>query len=209
MAFLYACLHCFLRSVYAMAVWLRGRWRLWKDEWLSVSVKDPSSVGAIARQTQHLPRIPTHLGLIPPSRHFTEADLVRIARWAGAIKGIRQVDQVEASLIEVSKEVGRPIDLSDLTLESSHRRGHDHGPGEKDGGTMGRERIAQMARELARERVESSSLGDSEEHPRLTVAALNDRISDPAFPDPELLILYGDEVELQGFPPWQIRLTEF
>ncbi len=33
-------------------------------------------------------------------------------------------------------------------------------------------------------------------------------LSDAFLPEPDLLILFGPYVELEGYPPWQIRLTE-
>lgn len=42
----------------------------------------------------------------------------------------------------------------------------------------------------------------------LILSSLAQLIVDVDFPDPELLILYGEGIELQGFPPWQLRLTE-
>jgi len=33
-------------------------------------------------------------------------------------------------------------------------------------------------------------------------------ITESVMGEPDLLILFGPSVELQGYPPWQIRLTE-
>lgn len=33
-------------------------------------------------------------------------------------------------------------------------------------------------------------------------------ITESVMGEPELLILFGPHVELQGYPPWQVRLTE-
>lgn len=33
-------------------------------------------------------------------------------------------------------------------------------------------------------------------------------ITESVMGEPELLILFGPDVELQGYPPWQVRLTE-
>ncbi|KAK5046044.1 hypothetical protein LTR16_011310, partial [Cryomyces antarcticus] len=33
-------------------------------------------------------------------------------------------------------------------------------------------------------------------------------ISESVVGEPDLLVLFGPDVELKGYPPWQIRLTE-
>ncbi len=33
-------------------------------------------------------------------------------------------------------------------------------------------------------------------------------LTENVMPEPELLIIFGPYVELQGYPPWQVRLTE-
>lgn len=42
----------------------------------------------------------------------------------------------------------------------------------------------------------------------INVDYINKFMRDPFHPDPELLILSGDRICLEGFPPWQLRLTE-
>ena len=42
----------------------------------------------------------------------------------------------------------------------------------------------------------------------LSLDLIDAEISESVMAEPDLLILFGPYVELQGYPPWQVRLTE-
>ena len=42
----------------------------------------------------------------------------------------------------------------------------------------------------------------------ITIPLLDTELSESVMPEPDLLILFGPNVKLQGYPPWQLRLTE-
>ena len=42
----------------------------------------------------------------------------------------------------------------------------------------------------------------------ITTGLIDDEISESVVGEPNLLILFGPNVKLQGYPPWQLRLTE-
>lgn len=42
----------------------------------------------------------------------------------------------------------------------------------------------------------------------ITIELVDAELSESVMSEPELLILFGSTVELDGYPPWQIRLTE-
>jgi undecaprenyl pyrophosphate synthase len=42
----------------------------------------------------------------------------------------------------------------------------------------------------------------------ITPQLIDAEISETVMSEPELLILFGPSVKLDGYPPWQIRLTE-
>lgn len=42
----------------------------------------------------------------------------------------------------------------------------------------------------------------------INIELLDAELSESVMGEPELLILFGPTVELDGYPPWQIRLTE-
>lgn len=42
----------------------------------------------------------------------------------------------------------------------------------------------------------------------ITIDLVDAELAESVMTDPDLLILFGPSVDLQGYPPWQIRLTE-
>ena len=42
----------------------------------------------------------------------------------------------------------------------------------------------------------------------ISTELIDAEISESVMQEPDLLILFGDSVVLQGYPPWQIRLSE-
>lgn len=42
----------------------------------------------------------------------------------------------------------------------------------------------------------------------ISLDLIDAEITESVMGEPELLILFGPDVELQGYPPWQVRLTE-
>lgn len=67
----------------------------------------------------------------------------------------------------------------------------------------GRESIVDLTRTLA----EMSQRGKIS--PRdISMELVDAELSEGIMPEPDLLILFSPNVELSGYPPWQIRLTE-
>jgi dehydrodolichyl diphosphate syntase complex subunit NUS1 len=67
----------------------------------------------------------------------------------------------------------------------------------------GRESIVDLTRTLA----EMSQRGKIS--PRdISIELVDAELSEGIMPEPDLLILFSPNVELSGYPPWQIRLTE-
>lgn len=42
----------------------------------------------------------------------------------------------------------------------------------------------------------------------ITADLIDAELTESVMGEPDLLILFGDSVTLQGYPPWQVRLTE-
>lgn len=42
----------------------------------------------------------------------------------------------------------------------------------------------------------------------ISLDLIDAEINESVMGEPDLLVLFGPNVELQGYPPWQIRLTE-
>ena len=67
----------------------------------------------------------------------------------------------------------------------------------------GRATLVDLARTFA-EMAQNRKLGP--EH--ITGELIDEELSDLTIAEPDLLILFGPSVYLQGYPPWQLRLTE-
>ena len=42
----------------------------------------------------------------------------------------------------------------------------------------------------------------------ISTELIDAEISESVMEEPDLLLLFGESVVLQGYPPWQVRLTE-
>ncbi|KAI9710672.1 MAG: hypothetical protein M1820_002505 [Bogoriella megaspora] len=67
----------------------------------------------------------------------------------------------------------------------------------------GRDTIVDLTKTFA-EMAQGGKIGPQHVSPEL----IDQELSDLTISDPDLLILFGPEVKLDGFPPWQLRLTE-
>jgi dehydrodolichyl diphosphate syntase complex subunit NUS1 len=88
-----------------------------------------------------------------------------------------------------------------LSPEGDSKQGHLklHLISEEDG----RESMVDLTRTLA----DMSQRGKLS--PRdISLELIDAELSEGILPEPDLLILFGPHVELSGYPPWQIRLTE-
>lgn len=69
--------------------------------------------------------------------------------------------------------------------------------------TDGRQTLVDLTKTLA-EMAQHGKLRPADVSPELIDA----EISETVMGEPDLLILFGDRVVLDGYPPWQVRLTE-
>lgn len=67
----------------------------------------------------------------------------------------------------------------------------------------GRESVVDLTRTLA-EMSQKGKLSPQD----ITIELVDNELSEGIMPEPDLLILFGPNIELSGYPPWQIRLTE-
>lgn len=67
----------------------------------------------------------------------------------------------------------------------------------------GRESIVDLTRTMA-DMSQKGNLSPKD----ISIELIDAELSDGIMPEPDLLILFGPNVELSGYPPWQIRLTE-
>ena len=100
-----------------------------------------------------------------------------------------------------------------LALTSPHKDAYSS-PSEEDGkhGHLklhlisdqdGRESIVDLTRTLA----DMSQRGKIAPHD-ISMELVDAELSEGIMPEPDLLIVFSPYVELSGYPPWQIRLTE-
>ena len=67
----------------------------------------------------------------------------------------------------------------------------------------GRGTLVDLAKTLA-EMSQRNKLASSD----ITQDLVDAEIAESVMGEPDLLILFGPNVQLQGYPPWQVRLTE-
>ncbi|KAK3394794.1 Undecaprenyl diphosphate synthase [Podospora didyma] len=67
----------------------------------------------------------------------------------------------------------------------------------------GRDSIVDLTKTLA-EMSQRSKIRSAD----ITIELVNAELSESVMGEPDLLILFGPHVELDGYPPWQVRLTE-
>jgi undecaprenyl pyrophosphate synthase len=71
----------------------------------------------------------------------------------------------------------------------------------------GRDSLVDLTKTLA-EMAQRDKLHPEDITMDLVDAEINESIMRGGMPEPDLLLLFGPRVELEGYPPWQIRLTE-
>ncbi|CAG8772173.1 36925_t:CDS:2, partial [Racocetra persica] len=69
--------------------------------------------------------------------------------------------------------------------------------------TDGRTRIVEVTKNMAEDIIQGKMKIDE-----LDIGELDRRLSVAQFSEPQLLILFSPKIELEGFPPWHIHLTE-
>jgi dehydrodolichyl diphosphate syntase complex subunit NUS1 len=67
----------------------------------------------------------------------------------------------------------------------------------------GRARIVEMSKSLTEDVIQEKI-----KYEDVNIQELDRRLSSPQFPEPQLLILFSPRIDLDGFPPWHIHLTE-
>lgn len=70
-------------------------------------------------------------------------------------------------------------------------------------GLDGRQTLVDLTKTLA----EMSQEGKLQAHD-ISPELIDAEISESIMSEPDLLILFGDKTILEGYPPWQVRLTE-
>lgn len=99
-----------------------------------------------------------------------------------------------------------------LSVSSPHREGYSVSDVDSSLGHLklhlissqdGRESVVDLTRTLA-EMSQKGKLSPKD----ISMELIDAELSQGIMSEPDLLILFGPNVELSGYPPWQIRLTE-
>ncbi|CAG8458845.1 9951_t:CDS:2, partial [Ambispora gerdemannii] len=67
----------------------------------------------------------------------------------------------------------------------------------------GRGHIVKVTKSLVYDTLKGKTKSD-----KIDIEEVDRRLNVPQFPEPQLLITFAPEIDLDGFPPWHIRLTE-
>lgn len=174
-----------------------------------------SDVEYINLNVKNMTKIPNHMTVLLGTEDLSYSDIAKIIKWSLAA-GINYVSfyDITGVIKENISELQRQTELLHLTdchviwhVGSSTTGGTN---GMKDGGSKvhvkalsaadGRESIARVTRTLA----------DTQSSAAITVDAVNEELrKEYEFPDPDLALYCTEVFTVGGYPPWQIRLTEF
>lgn len=171
----------------------------------------------INHHIKNMTKVPNHMTVLLGPEDPSYIDLSKMIKWCLAA-GINYVSfyditgVVKENLSELQRQTGR------LGLSDSHIVWHV-GAGSNKNGTNGikggsskvhvkalnaadgRENIARITRALADTQPSASTI---------TIDAVNDELrKEYEFPDPDLALYCTKVFTVGGYPPWQIRLTEF
>jgi len=73
---------------------------------------------------------------------------------------------------------------------------------------LGRKHMVRVLKNILKEEEKSKTTKRGDKIELLDVKSMETLLSVKSFTEPQLMLSFGDEVELAGYPPWYIRLTE-
>ncbi|KAF2858062.1 hypothetical protein K470DRAFT_222088 [Piedraia hortae CBS 480.64] len=208
------------------------------DNLLSIYYHHHRTPGLIRADTKNLSKVPRHLSVIldlPPQgvkKERVEAlarDAAELAAWCASV-GIPQLSIYErtgtlkASLSLVHQKIEQNLEIyfgadsstrPSLSVRAPHQTSclPSRTPS-RDSATShlsvllismeeGRQTLVDLTRTLAG-MAQEGRISPNDISQDLIDAEMTESVMD----EPDLLILFGDRVVLQGYPPWPIRLTE-
>ncbi|KAB0801872.1 hypothetical protein PPYR_04058 [Photinus pyralis] len=164
----------------------------------------------ITRNAQILKSVPTHITVILANEKPSYKDLSKLILWCVA-SGITYLSFYDYKGILKDSEEKLQRAVEEQQRNNAHVIWHNkncykNGFIEKKiyvrtlSYTDGRENIVNVAKKLCED--------DSVKH--IDIATVDKNIKDKyVFPDPDLCLYCGKSLFLYGYPPWEIRLTEF
>ncbi|KAI0164855.1 Undecaprenyl diphosphate synthase [Xylariaceae sp. FL1272] len=226
---LYVCIH----AVFSLYIRLRIAYHAVSNRISSILGHHYNSPEYIQRDIASLKRLPKHLSVILTLENGGRGDaleklvneLSEIAAWSAAA-GIPQLSIYEKSgilkrymsqthrtvssrlRIWFGKHQAPPLALSTRGAETIRSQGRDYLP---EGGLSiiliseddGREAMVDLTRVFA-SMVQKDKIAAED----ITMDVIDNELKEAVMSEPDLLISFEPYVDLQGYPPWPIRLTE-
>ncbi|KAI1333397.1 Undecaprenyl diphosphate synthase [Xylariaceae sp. FL0255] len=229
-AFLYICIHAF----FSLYIRLRIAYHAVCNRTVSILKHHYNSPEYIQSDTSALKRLPKHLSVILTLEKGGRGDALEklvnevseLAAWSAAAgiprlsiyekTGIlkRYMPQTHRTVshrlkIWFGKNQAPPLELSTRGADPIRSLHQDHEI--EEGGLRliliseddGREAMVDLTRVLA-SMVQKDKIAAGE----VTMDVIDNELKEAVMPEPDLLISFEPYVDLQGYPPWAIRLTE-
>ncbi|KAJ3560936.1 hypothetical protein NPX13_g9131 [Xylaria arbuscula] len=225
---LYALLYLFIHAIFSLYIRIRMAYHAVSNRFVSILKHHYNSPEYIARDVATLKRLPDHLSVILTLENGGKGDALEklvnevseVAAWctaAGIPKlsvyektGIlkRYMTQTHRSVshrlkIWFGKHQAPPVALyarGAAAVRSHNRHGFELILISEDDG---REAMVDLTRVLT-EMVQKEKIAAKD----ITMDVIDNELSEAVMSEPDLLISFEPYVNLQGYPPWAIRLTE-
>lgn len=196
----------------------------------SLNYKGVRTPDSIVKDISSLPKLPRHIAAILKLNQNNKSDslddlLVKssdLAYWAissgasvltiyernGVLKALDPNDFKRRITKKLEQYYGSNIPVvkvNILPLETSSNNGSESGVFMINliSQENGRVSLVKLTQELS-SRVAEKKLGTKE----ITIPFVNAELTQNEFEEPDLLYVFGRRLDLDGFPPWQIRLSE-
>jgi len=184
--------------------------------------RTPTSPTQLIGDIKHLNKIPKHLAVMFWSDDVQEERLIEIAQlccwsWCFGVK-IMSIYEPEGRLKNYAHLLQSHINIVSqqffilekiiptiqvTSLSSSYTENESDLLVNLISRSDGRAQIAEMTKSLTEDVIQEKI-----KYEDVNIQELDKRLSIPQFPEPQLLILFSPKIDLDGFPPWHIHLTE-
>ncbi|KAI2629043.1 Undecaprenyl diphosphate synthase [Xylaria nigripes] len=225
---LYALLYLFVHAIFSLYIRIRIAYRAVSNRLVAILKHHYNSPEYIARDVADLKRLPNHLSIILILENGGKGDALEklvnevseVAAWCAAA-GILQLSVYERTgilkryMAQTHRSVCHRLKIwfgkhqvpslalfarGARTIRSHNRQGLDLILIAEDDG---REAMVDLTRVLT-EMVQADKIQAQD----ITMDVIDNELSEAVMREPDLLVSFEPYVDLQGYPPWAIRLTE-
>ncbi|KAF4975311.1 hypothetical protein FZEAL_7876 [Fusarium zealandicum] len=211
-----------MHGIFSLYIKVRQLWNIMGYQTSSVLKYHHGTPQYIKKDVMAMKKMPKHLSVIlkVEENHRTKADIERlldevaeIATWCACAE-IPMLSHMPRLYDTVNQKFTFyfGVEQPSLTVSSPHKEDLPTSLGEDTKSNLrlhliseqdGRESMVDLTRTLA----EMSQKGKLS--PRdISMELIDAELSEGIMAEPDLLITFGPYLELSGYPPWQIRLTE-